>query len=289
MSSLSKSRTIDMSTANDDADLGTPISPDRLTKIAGLLTERARADGVRCKLFGGVGIRMHCPNTLEITLARRNYKNEIDIVAHPADLLKVQQFFRSFKEIPSLRNYNGDFQRYVCSVGAESRLAVEVFYRPLEFNHSLPLPDFLDSTIVTLSATDLLLSKLAIVEIRRNDLIDISALLAEHRLASEGNNETIRTRWLASLWCKGWSGWCLAKTCTDNIGKTHAWLMEKAELPGPILDKVQSELNTLTSIVKRCRKSLCWKTRAAIGTRLRWYAQAEALVEDAIAASQAPT
>ena len=111
---------------------------------------------------------------------------------------------------------------FVVSEGARAIFAsasngvhVDVFYEKLDFCHAIPLEDRLQVDAPTLPLAELLLGKLQIVKITEKDLVDMIALLLEHRLG-DGDGDTINAARIAKLCAEDWGLW---RTTTMNLEK----------------------------------------------------------------------
>ncbi len=61
-----------------------------------------------------------------------------------------------------------------------------------------------------------------------------------------------------------------------TIEKLHQFLTNKAvELEAALSDLVKERLNAIQQAMDMAPKSFAWKMRAKVGTRVRWYEEAE--------------
>jgi hypothetical protein len=121
----------------------------------------------------------------------------------------------------------------------------------------------------TLSPTDLLLSKLQIVELNAKDLDDCLRLFVCFNLADAGDHDVIDLRVIRALVGDDW-GWF--KTISLNLERIRAALADGSVLvpPGGRLDPAVA-VQTLSDTLEQTPKSRRWKLRDRIGERKRWY------------------
>jgi hypothetical protein len=132
--------------------------------------------------------------------------------------------------------------------------------------HTIDLRDRLALEPETLPLADLLLQKLQIVEINRKDLLDITALLAEHDLGAEAP-EHIDLGYIARLLADDWGFW---HTVTENVGRADAFARQ-LEMEPSAQARVVDRLQRLRGALEDHPKTRRWRLRARIGTKKKWY------------------
>jgi hypothetical protein len=123
----------------------------------------------------------------------------------------------------------------------------------------------LDSPTITL--VDLLLSKLQIVEINEKDIQDILVLFAEHGLGS-GHRELIDVDYLLKLTKNDWG---LYYTSQLNLGKAREFAGHYDVIDDTIRQNVQGRIDEVVGQMEEAPKSLKWRARARVGTKVKWY------------------
>jgi hypothetical protein len=168
------------------------------------------------------------------------------------------------------RNFNalyGDKQLYFTH--AESGLAIDVMIDRLHMCHTVEFADRATVMPYTLSATDLLLSKLQIVELNPKDLDDCLRLLVTFALDDSDDPDVIDLRVVRALVGDDW-GWF--KTISLNLERIRAALADgSVAVPeGGRLDP-SGAVQTLSETIEQAPKSRRWKLRDRVGERKRWY------------------
>jgi hypothetical protein len=219
--------------------------------------------GVAARLTGGLAIARRCPSARRPPLAREYA--DIDLVCSPregralTDTLTAAGYFAD-THFNALHGANrlyfreGDGDRHV-----------DVFVGEIRMCHVLDLRERLDLLADTLTPSDLLLSKLQVVELNAKDGLDLLALLHDHPLVS-GLDEALDADYLGALWGQDWPLW---RTCQLTLRKVDELAGVTLEPPGA--ERVTAGVRALDELLETCPKSRRWKLRAKVGDRVRWY------------------
>jgi hypothetical protein len=149
---------------------------------------------------------------------------------------------------------------------------IDIFIGDFTMCHTLPLANRLEIEPLTLPLAELFLSKAQIVELNRKDILDLLTLLLDHE-AGPGDEETINTDFIAGLCAKDWG---LYTTVSMSIQKLHDFLDEgSVELDQADAQTIKRRLVAIQIAMDDAPKTMGWKMRARVGTRLRWYEEVE--------------
>jgi len=224
------------------------------------------------RLIGGLAIRVHSPSAKQSTL-QRDYP-DIDFVVPKREKRKLDGFFAELGYVPD-KNFNllnGD--RRQIFFDAQSGRRIDVFVGDFEMCHKLPMRNRLESHPVTIPLAELFLSKTQIVELNRKDALDIISLLLDNEVGF--TDDTINLDRITRLCLKDWG---LYKTLTINLSKVENVLVnENPGLSDKDTQRVLERINTIRRILDRSAKSILWKMRDRLGTRLRWYTEVEEII-----------
>jgi tellurite resistance protein len=133
------------------------------------------------------------------------------------------------------------------------------------------LEDRLEIDTLTLPLAELLLGKLQIVKINDKDLVDMIALLLEHRLG-EGDEDAINVARVAALCAEDWGLW---RTTTMNLEKLERFAESHAKLDQDQKARLAASIEALRRRLDAEPKPLAWRMRARIGERVKWYNDVE--------------
>ena len=232
------------------------------------ILDEARSRGIVLRLFGGVAVKYHCPSASHREL-QRNYPD--------LDFFGTQKQGRLIRKLLTDLGYEPN-QRFNALHG-ETRLiyddtankrSVDVFLEIFKMCHVLPIGKRLILDEFTIPITDLLLTKLQIVEANEKDIRDLIAILSDHEAEmtiAPSQREVIDAGYIASL-CS--SDWGLQKTVTLTLNKIPAFL-SRYELDPSSEHLIRARIEKLLRAIDEVPKSLKWKLRDAIGEKKRWY------------------
>ena len=225
------------------------------------IASAAKAARVHVKLMGGAGIHLHSPSAHEPPL-RRKY-GDLDYAMPKRDRKAALALFPSlgYEANERFNLMQGDRRLYFFD--NEHGRQVDVFIDSIRMSHVIDLRDRLDHEGPCCSPSDLLLSKLQIFEMNRKDLVDLTALLLDHPIASN-DVEAIDAAYIARLTAEDWR---LYHALEVNIEKLLA-ILNDLEVDR---DRVRSRLDEIWKAVESQSKPLKWKLRAQVGERVSWY------------------
>jgi hypothetical protein len=234
------------------------------------LAQGATDAGLGLKLLGGLAVRVICPDLPP----RLRAGQDIDFACLSKGRKAVADYLARSGCEPDRRfnGLNGDRQMYFT---APSGRPIDVMVDRLNMCHVLDFRPTFGVLPHTLSAMDILLSKLQIFELNEKDARDIVQLLAgvpvasqeEGQAASDGPN--LDTGRFVSLLAADWGWW---RTVTGNLEKLPGLVGEKPELlPAGAPHDALAQAAQLLEIARSAPKGMKWKLRANVGDRVRWY------------------
>jgi hypothetical protein len=249
---------------------GGPAGPltDPVAEARRLIAAAEQA-GVVLRALGGVAFVLQAPGGASAMRPPRQVK-DIDLaVPRGAGRNAAQVIARSGYVADEMFNALRGHRRLLF-VDPESGRHVDVFVGEFSMCHDIPLTERLDRDPLTVPREELLLTKLQIVRRTANDLNDIYGLLLHHEVGSDAD-APISAPFIGALCARDWGLW---RTCGLAIEASLA------HLPASVLDEaeravVAARLGRLTAALDAEPKSRRWRMRAAVGDRVRWYAEPE--------------
>ncbi len=226
----------------------------------------ANAQGIPLKLIGGQAVRLLCPSFPH----RARDDQDMDFACVSSKKRAVIGFFedRGFRGDPHFNTLHGDRQMYFTT--GDGRTSVDVVMDRLNMCHVLDFAERIDRMSDTLDVTDLLLSKLQIVELNEKDVHDLLHLLSGFEVREGDGPGTIGLDRIGALVCGDWGWW---RTVTMNLDKLarladgeHRDLLPEARRFEPA-----EQARALRAYCDGCDKTLRWKLRAKVGDRVQWY------------------
>jgi len=239
------------------------------------IVEKAQQNGLTLRVLGACAFRIHCPDHAHVHLSMGRDITDIDFAAYAKEGEKIEQFlakdsFQSERHQASLTP--GLFVGRHIYENPETGLHVDIFEDELNMCHVVNFRNRLQLDSPTITLADLTLEKLQIVRINEKDVRDMLMLFAAHPVG-DTENETINGKYIAGIMSKDWGFY---HTSTTNLGKIRSGLDRYKDLFSAqdnqnIIDRIAH----LEQMVERAPKTLGWKARAAIGTRVQWYNDVE--------------
>lgn len=248
------------------------IEQEAIRLIDGLTARSCTA-----RLIGGLAIAEHRHATIPGTLMRTY--GDIDVVIPPGRSTGFRDAMEELGYEPNKRFNNLRGDRRMLFYDTPNGRQVDVFVGRFDMCHGVELSDRLDTGTRTLHPTDLLLTKLQVVEINRKDLLDAVTLVLTHDVVTGTDGaDAIELDRLVAVTAADW-GWFT--TLTDNLDAMPA-------LAGELLDAagartVADRVDTVREALQNAPKSLRWKARAKVGRKVKWYELPEEVGQNIVA------
>lgn len=242
--------------------------PELVTEMNRLITAAA-ANQIHLRAFGGLAIYTHSQN--DPRLFHRD-SPDVDFVVPRKEWSRLEPFFQEMGYSPNkqFNLLNGSHRQIYYDRVTGHR--IDILVGDFEMCHKLPLNGRLHSHPITIPLAELFLSKAQIVELNRKDAFDIISLLLNNDLGDEGQGKIglERVAWLCA------HDWGLYKTTSTNLRRVAELLRsEDLGLSADERKVVLQRLEKLSSALESMPKSMAWKMRNILGTRVRWYAEVE--------------
>jgi len=228
------------------------MTAERVLQEGVELVDAMAERGVVLRLLGGAAVFEHCPRAIEAGPYRELGDLDAMTTAADAGRLTAELATRGYEPETRFNALHGN--RRMIFNGPCGKL--DVFVDDFEMCHVLHLRDRLGLDARTLTVSDLLLTKLQIVELNAKDADDARALLLEHELGT-GHGDHVDVQYLASLVAADWGLW---RTVTGT-------LRQLAALRPDVADSAMA----LVAAFDDVPKTRGWRMRARIGERKRWY------------------
>ena len=241
-----------------------PSDTDPLDEALHLIA-RAEDAGIPLRLIGGLAVRVLCPDFPP----RFRHRQDLDLASTSAARPHLTELLIGLGYEPD-RRFNALYGHKQLYFASPHGRAVDVLVDTLEMCHVLVFRDRIERMPVTLDVTDLLLSKLQIVEINEKDVVDALYLLAAYRVAKGDQPGTIALERVGAIVADDWGWW---RTLTGNV--EHIRELAEGERPDLVpagsRDQVLKGLGLIREAAETVRKTLRWRIRARVGERKRWY------------------
>lgn len=240
-------------------------------KTALTIMERARAEGIMLRLLGALAFQVHCSKYRDLLGALGRVLSDIDFAGLSRDWRAVCSLLENVGFEVDIRRAALNPGRLICRHSQEG-YQVDVFFDKLEMCHTIDFTRRLDIDRFTLTVSDLLLEKMQIVRITEKDLMDTFVLLLEHDVGTS-DDECVNVTYISNLLLRDWG---FSYTVKQNLKR----LAERAmtlNVPGEYRDVVLARIDSLIEAIDAAPKTLRWRLRRVIGTRVPWYREVEEL------------
>jgi len=246
-----------------------PFLPEDLLKEAIELVEEAAKRNLVLRVFGGVAVQYHCPSFQKPSLNREIA--DIDLFGLSKQSPQLEKTFIDLGYIPAAKFnlYHGAKRLLFYEPKTNGRR--DIFLDFFEMCHRLDLRKRLTASNFSIPLSELLMTKLQVVEINVRDYKDIISILVDHQVSDKESQEEIDCKHISKL-CS--ADWGLYKTSTRNLGWTRSYL-EKTDLEMDLKNLANGRIEMLIGAIEMEPKSARWKLRASIGERVSWYDEPE--------------
>jgi hypothetical protein len=223
--------------------------------------------GGRARLFGGRAVALLCKDKIPPELKRDSL--DIDLFILRRDRKIVTQVLKELGCAPEAEfNLLNGNQRLIFH---HYDTKIDIFIDSFRMSHEIELAGRIAEADVTLSPTDLLLTKLQVAEINPKDMTDVAALFLALPL-DPSDRLGLDPQYLARCLAKDWGLW---RTSTMNLAKTRESAPDFLPRSGNWLDRLNDVISTIEERIANTPKSLKWRSRAIIGERMPWFERPE--------------
>jgi hypothetical protein len=231
------------------------------------IIDEARARGVVLRLAGGLAVRQHCR---EFEFCERDY-GDIDFVGlsqqSPAIIEIIEGF--GYHENVHYTLTTGGMRLLFEKPGSTDH--VDVFLDRLRMEHDIDLRGRLEIEENTISVSDILVTKFIITKMNEKDYRDIITIVKDLALGEEDAPETINIKYIGALCAENWGLYHDVITTLDAC----ADFMRQYHLGEATAHDVLKKLMLIRTAIVAYPKSVRWRLRSHIGTRLAWRREVE--------------
>lgn len=235
--------------------------PKSALDAATQIIDTAEEKRVRLRLLGGLAFKKLCPSAGEPPYFREN--KDIDLMGRRNDSKSIVNVMETLGYKPrELFNKLNMGQRMIY-YDMMNRRRVDLFLDEFIMCHKFNFKESILADTYTLPITQLLMTKLQVVEKTEKEYLDLLCAFRDFDVASGGN--VIRGDEIAELCSKDWGVYTtFHKSLESVMARTEGLdLTEK--------DRVAPRVQKLMAMMEAEPKSLGWRMRARVGERTRWY------------------
>jgi hypothetical protein len=233
------------------------------------LVERAQARGVYLRILGSTAFRIHSPEYISIHEAMNRPLTDVDFVAYSKQDREIEAYLiqEGYKPVVAALTPELFAMRRIFNHPTNG-IHIDVFLDELNMCHKIPFRNRLEVDSPTIPLAELVLEKTQIVTLNEKDVKDMLILLAAHTVG-DNDQDVINGKYIASLLSKDWGFYYTTKL---NLSKIRNGLeVYKSLFKEQEVKNVQERLDLLLQMIEDAPKTLKWKTRSAIGSKVKWY------------------
>lgn len=226
----------------------------------------ARKKNIVLRIMGAVAIRIKCAEYLFLYDKLQRELTDIDFIGYSKQGSKISTLLRDlgYEVRKDMLVHEGRYFFFNPKTG----LKVDVFLDKLSMNHTISFKNRLELDFPTIPLSDLALEKLQIVKINEKDLKDLIVLFRAHEV---GDDPEINADYVAKLLA---SDWGFYYTVIANLNKLKVFL-EESKIPDEHKRNIKEKIDKLYKRIEAEPKSLKWRLRAKMGSRVKWYNDVE--------------
>jgi hypothetical protein len=239
--------------------------PTAIEEAVGIC-ETAAGEGITVRLAGGLAVQYLTP----AFPPRGGDRQDLDLATLSSDRRPLTQFLagRGYVADKTFNALYGHKQLYFQS--ADTGRSLDVLVDRLHMCHTVEFAGRLRRMPVTLDLTDLLLTKLQIVELNEKDAQDVLYLCSAYPVRDGDEPGTIGLDRIRPIVGNDWGWWRTVTLNLDRITTLAGGDGQRLVPAGGKHDAVE-QLAVLAKAIDAAPKSLRWKARAKVGERVRWY------------------
>jgi hypothetical protein len=245
-----------------------------LAGAARRIVDVARSRGADVRVLGSVAVALLCETAVPVGAIRGVWK-DLDLVCSPAAYPSMAKLLATvgFGSDPGVELAT-DGTRALFRGGDQGQLAIDLFVDPIELCHRIELGRRLSFGDLTVTPSDLLLTKLQRVDLRPWDRFDVCLLLATCPLGAD-HASNVELDYVAETLCNDWGFWKTARENLVSIMEASNSSDEVGEGPPQVTAQVARESARVAGDIVRAidgaKKSTRWLLRSVLGTAVPWY------------------
>jgi hypothetical protein len=237
------------------------LVPANALDAAEQIVDVAESRGVRLRLLGGLAFKKLCPSSMDPRFYREN--KDIDFMGRRQDSRGIMKVMEELGYKPrELFNKLNMGQRLIY-YDMDNARRVDLFLDEFVMCHKFNFKESILAGMYTLPITQLLMTKLQVVEKTEKEYKDLVVAFHDFDVVSGGDG--IRGDEIADLCSRDWG---VYTTFWKSLESLRDWT-DANDVPER--EVVLARIQKLKGMMESAPKSFGWKMRAKIGERSRWY------------------
>ncbi|HME19119.1 MAG TPA: hypothetical protein VKF15_05255 [Nitrososphaerales archaeon] len=237
------------------------VLPANGLEAAVQIIDMAESRGVRLRLLGGLAFKSLCPSANDPRYFREN--KDIDLMGRREDTKEIMKTLETlgYKPRDVFNKLNMGQRLIYYDLG--NRRRVDIFLDEFVMCHKFNFKESILAGTYTLPVTQLVMTKLQVVEKTDKEYLDILAVFRDFPVTDGPGG--IRGDEIAELCSKDWGMYTTFRKSMEATS-ARAKLLESKER-----ERIVPRIGRLLEMMESRPKSFSWKMRARIGEKARWY------------------
>jgi len=225
------------------------------------IIEEAESRGARLRLLGGLAFKKLCPSANGARYFRES--KDIDLMGRREEIRGVMKTMETLGYKPREVFNKLSMGKRLIYYDLGNRRRVDIFLDEFEMCHKFNFKKSLEPNTYTLPLTELIMTKLQVVERTEKEYLDLTAAFRDFDV-TDGHGEIEGDR-IAEVCSKDWG---IYATFTKSLASLKEWAETRgSDDSSPLVPRIDK----LVSMIEARPKGLSWKMRARIGEKARWY------------------
>ncbi|TET36082.1 MAG: hypothetical protein E3J72_09580 [Planctomycetota bacterium] len=240
------------------------------------IIELGEKEGIIFRLMGAVAVKLHCPEYEHLYRQMDRTLTDIDYATYGRNRAGMAEFFGKLGYAPNeqvIAIYGKQRHIYWSD---EHQWQVDLFFDELDMCHKVDFRGRLELDSPTITLADIMLEKMQIVRINEKDVKDTIIMLLEHEIG-DSDDDVVNGEYIAGLLRRDWGYF---HTVTTNIKKVRDFVNDYGMLSDAEKTRARERAADLLKLIEDKPKSLKWKLRSKLGTKIKWYKEVEEVDPD---------
>ena len=233
------------------------------------IVARGDALGITLRLVGGLAIWVR--STPETRRALGREYGDLDFVSDRATPKAITGLLESLGYSGESRFNAVHGERRLLFNASDGSLKIDVFRERFEMCHTLDLRKRLALDPLALSAADLTLTKLQVVNITRKDLLDLYMLILDHPIQSGDEPNVLNVDRVTDLCAGDWGWYTTVIDSLETATRLAPEIIDSVEWQATVAERLEQ----LRVSVVSAPKSRGWRLRSRLGRRIPWHESPE--------------
>jgi hypothetical protein len=221
----------------------------------------AEARGARLRLLGGLAFKKLCPSANDPRYFRKN--KDVDLIGRREDRKEVMKLMETIGYRPREMFNRLSMGKRLIYYDLGNKRRVDIFFDEFEMCHKFNFKKSLEPGAYTLPITELVMTKLQVVEKTEKEYRDLLAAFIDFDVTEGGGG--IDGSKIASICAADWG---VYTTFSKSLASLRQWA---GVMAGDDKEVILTRIERLVAMLEARPKTLAWRMRARIGEKAKWY------------------